>query len=254
MILVISPSKTMDFPAQHYPNHTLPEMVEQSRRLIEGLKKLTPSQVGELMGISEKLAQLNWQRYQDFSLPFSPDNARQAIFAFKGDVYSGVAADTLNAKDIAFAQDHVRILSGLYGVLKPLDLIQPYRLEMGTKLRAGRAQNLYEFWDTLVTEAINRDLQHEKQPVLVNLASDEYFRVIRPETLNGPVLKISFKEKRKGKYKVIGIHAKRARGLMVNYVVSNHLEKIEDLQDFTSEGYVFNGALSSAAELVFCRG
>ena len=254
MILVISPSKTLDFKGQQYPNHTLPEMLKKSRQLIEGLKKLTPAQVGELMGISEKLAQLNWQRYQDFSVPFSPDNGRQALFAFKGDVYSGLAAGTFNAEDIAFAQDHVRILSGLYGVLRPLDLIQAYRLEMGTKFGAGRSKNLYEFWDTLVTASINRDLQHEKQPVLVNLASDEYFRAIRPETLTGQVLKVSFKENKNGTYKVIGIHAKRARGLMVNYVVRNHLGKAEDLQGFASEGYTFNSGLSTAAELVFCRG
>jgi cytoplasmic iron level regulating protein YaaA (DUF328/UPF0246 family) len=253
MILVISPSKTLDFTGPEYPDHTLPEMLEKSRRLSDGLKKLTPGQVGELMGISEKLAQLNWQRYQDFTVPFSPANARQALFAFKGDVYSGLAAETFSEDNLAFAQDHVRILSGLYGVLRPLDLIQPYRLEMGTKFAAGRSKNLYAFWDTLVTEAISRDLQHQKDSVLVNLASDEYFKVIRPEALNGPVLKVSFKENRNGIYKVIGIHAKRARGLMVNYVVVNHLEKTSDLRDFTTEGYTFNAGLSTAAELVFCR-
>ncbi len=254
MILVISPSKTLDFQGQQYPNHTQPEMLKKSQRLIEGLKKLNPGQVRKLMGLSEKLAQLNWQRYQDFSVPFSPTNARQALFAFKGDVYSGLAAETFNAEDLDFAQDHVRILSGLYGVLRPLDLIQPYRLEMGTKIGAGRSKNLYEFWDTLVTEAISRDLQHEKQPVLVNLASEEYFKVIRPEALNGPVLKITFKENRNGTYRVIGIHSKRARGLMVNYVVANHLEKTDDLRNFSSEDYTFNADLSTDAELVFCRG
>jgi cytoplasmic iron level regulating protein YaaA (DUF328/UPF0246 family) len=253
MILLISPSKTLDFKGQAYPNHTLPEMLDKSQLLIDRLKKLSAAQVGKLMGISEKLAQLNWQRFQDFSTPFSPDNARQALFAFKGDVYSGLAAETFNAEALAFAQDHVRILSGLYGVLRPLDLIQPYRLEMGTRFGAGRAKNLYAFWDTLVTEAINRDLQPEKHPLLVNLASTEYFKVIQPKVLIGPILKISFKEKKNGAYKVIGIHAKRARGLMVNYVVSNGLEKKGDLQDFNSEGYAFNAALSSDAELVFCR-
>jgi cytoplasmic iron level regulating protein YaaA (DUF328/UPF0246 family) len=254
MILVISPSKTLDFTGQQYPDHTLPEMLKQSRQLIEGLQKLNPGQVGALMGISEKLARLNWQRYQDFSVPFSLDNARQALFAFKGDVYTGLAAETFTADALAFAQEHVRILSGLYGVLRPLDLIQPYRLEMGTKFRAGRSKNLYEFWNTLVTEAINRDLQHERQPLLVNLASDEYFKVIQPGALNWPLLKLSFKENRNGTYRVIGIHAKRARGLMVNYVVSNHLKKMADLRGFASEGYTFNPGLSTDAELVFCRG
>jgi len=253
MILVISPSKTLDFKGQPYPGHTLPEMLNKSRLLIDRLQKLSAFQVGRLMGISEKLAQLNWQRYQDFSLPFTPDNARQALFAFKGDVYSGLAAETFNNDDVAFAQDHVRILSGLYGVLRPLDLIQPYRLEMGTKFGAGRAKNLYEFWDALVTEAINRDMQHEKQALLVNLASDEYFRVIQPGVLTAPILKISFKENKNGAYRVIGIHAKRARGLMVNYAVQNRIDKKDGLENFASEGYAFNPGLSSDAELVFCR-
>lgn len=254
MILLISPSKTLDFTGPQYPDHTMPEMLEQSRQLLAGLQKLTPGRLAKLMGISAKLAQLNWQRYQDFSMPFTPDNARQALLAFKGDVYTGLAAETFTAEDLAFAQKHVRILSGLYGVLRPLDLIQPYRLEMGTKFAAGRAGNLYEFWGTRLTETVNRDLQHQKQPILVNLASDEYFKVIQPAALRGPVLKISFKENRNNTYKVIGIHAKRARGLMVNYAVSNRVAKTADLRGFASEGYVFNAGLSTAAELVFCRG
>ena len=254
MILIISPSKTLDFQGQQYPNYTLPAMLETSLTLIAGLHKLKPVQIGELMGISEKLAQLNWQRYQDFTVPFDLDNSRQALLAFKGDVYSGLAAETFNHDDLAFAQDHVRILSGLYGILRPLDLIQPYRLEMSTKFGADGSKNLYEFWNSLVTETINRDLQHERQPLLVNLASAEYFKVIQPKVLNGPILNISFKENKNGIYKVIGIHAKRARGLMVNYVVTNRLEKKSDLQKFAREGYKFNAGLSTDAELVFCRG
>lgn len=254
MILVISPAKTFDFKGEPYPEHTMPEMLDMSRLLIDRLQKLSPGQIGKLMGVSEKLAQLNWQRFRDFSLPFRPDNARQALFAFKGDVYAGLAAETFKADDVAFAQDHVRILSGLYGILRPLDLMQPYRLEMGTRFGAGRSKNLYEFWDSRVTEVLNRELQHEKQPLLVNLASDEYFRVVRPGILSAPVLKISFKENKAGAYRVIGIHAKRARGLMVNYAVTNRLEKKQDLQGFTSEGYAYNAGLSSDAELVFCRG
>ena len=253
MILVISPSKTLDFKGQQYPNHTLPEMLEQSQILIDRLKKLTPGQVGKLMGISKKLAQLNWQRFQDFHTPFALDNARQALLAFKGDVYSGLAADTFNEDDLIYAQDHVLILSGLYGVLRPLDLIQPYRLEMGTKFAAGRANNLYEFWDNRVTEAINKYLQYAKQPLLVNLASDEYSKVIQAKILAGKILKISFKENKKGVYKVIGIHAKRARGLMVNYAVKNRIDNTEKLKHFDSEGYVFSKALSSKEELVFSR-
>ena len=172
----------------------------------------------------------------------------------RGDVYSGLAAETFNNDDLAYAQNHVRILSGLFGVLRPLDLIQPYRLEMGTKFGEGGSNNLYEFWDTLVTETINRDLLHEKQPLLVNLASVEYFKAIQPKILNGPILKVSFKENKSGVYKVIGIHAKRARGLMVNYVVTNRLEKRDDLLRFDREGYAFNAGLSTETELVFCRG
>ena len=254
MILVISPAKTLDITGPPYPDHTLPEMLDQSLLLLDKLKKLTPGQVGELMKISEKLARLNWQRYQDFALPFSLDNARQSLLAFKGAVYGGLAAETFRKDDLDFAQDHVRILSGLYGVLRPLDLIQPYRLEMGTKFGAGRARNLYEFWETRVTEALNRGLRHDKLPLLVNLASDEYFKVIQPKILKGPILKISFKENRNGSYKVVGIHAKRARGLMVNYMVTNRLAEKDDLQGFDCEGYAFNSGLSNDNELVFCRG
>jgi cytoplasmic iron level regulating protein YaaA (DUF328/UPF0246 family) len=254
MIFIISPSKTLDFKGQQYPNHTLPEMLEQSQLLADRLKKLNPGQVGKLMGISEKLAQLNWQRFQDFHTPFDLDNARQALLAFKGDVYSGLAADTFNGDDLIYAQDHVLILSGLYGVIRPLDLIQPYRLEMGTKLATERAKNLYEFWDTRVTETINRYLQLEKQPMLVNLASDEYFKIIQPKILVGKILKISFKENKKGVYRVIGIHAKRARGLMVNYAVKNRIGNPEDLKNFNIEGYEFNPSLSTDDEFVYCRG
>jgi hypothetical protein len=254
VILVISPSKTLDFKGQQYAKHTLPEMLGQSQLLVDCLKKLTPDQIAALMEISDKLTQLNWQRYQDFSTPFCLDNARQAILAFKGDVYSGLAAETFNADDLAFAQDHVRILSGLYGVLRPLDLIQPYRLEMGTKLDTERGKNLYEFWDARVTEAFNNDLQREKKPLLVNLASAEYFKVIQPKILTGALLNISFKENKNGTYKVIGIHAKRARGLMVNYTVSNRLREKDDLKNFDCEGYGFQAGLSTDDEFVFCRG
>lgn len=253
MILVISPSKTLDFTGQKYPDHTLPLLLEQAGLLIEQLKKLTPAQVGALMGISDKLAKLNWQRYQAFTLPFTPENARQALLAFRGDVYAGLAADTFNHEDIAFAQDHVRILSGLYGVLRPLDLIQPYRLEMGTRYGVGRAKNLYEFWGRLVAESINRDFQDEPHPLLINLASEEYFKVVQPDILKAPVLKVSFKEKTKDSYRVIGIHAKRARGLMVNYAVANRIEKKADLRNFDREGYAFNPGLSTDNELVFSR-
>jgi cytoplasmic iron level regulating protein YaaA (DUF328/UPF0246 family) len=253
MILVISPSKTMTFEGPQYPDFTLPALLDQSRQLVEVLKKLSPPQIGKLMHVSDKLAQLNWQRYQDFTIPFNPGNARQALLAFKGDVYSGLGAKTFSDTDLTFAQDHVRILSGLYGILKPLDLMQAYRLEMGTKFSTGHSKNLYEFWNSQVTETLNDDLKAHKHPVLVNLASDEYFKVIHSKILQAPILKISFKENKSGTYKVIAIHAKRARGLMVNFIVKNRIDNTEDIKRFDNQGYAFNKALSSDKELVFCR-
>jgi len=253
MILVISPSKTMTFEGKKHPDFSQPVLLDQGRKLVEGLKKLPPLQVGKLMNVSDKLAQLNWQRYQEFITPFNLDNAKQALLAFKGDVYSGLDAETFSDADLTFAQDHVRILSGLYGMLKPLDLMQAYRLEMGTKFSIGHCKNLYEFWKSRVTETLIDDLKIQEHPVLVNLASDEYFKVIHPKILRAPILKISFKENKSGTYKVIAIHAKRARGLMVNYVVKNRLDNTEDFKSFNSKGYVFNKALSSNQELVFCR-
>ena len=253
MILLISPSKTMTFEGKKYPDYSQPALLDQSRQLVETLKKLSPGKIAKLMGISDKLAQLNWQRYQEFTTPFNPDNARQALLAFKGDVYSGLGAETFSDTDLTFAQDHVRILSGLYGILKPLDLMQAYRLEMGTKFSTSHRKNLYEFWNSRVTEKLNDDLKVQKNPLLVNLASDEYFKVIHPKILQAPILKISFKENKSGTYKVIAIHAKRARGLMANFLVNNRLDNAKDLKSFDSEGYEFNKGLSSNEELVFCR-
>ena len=253
MILVISPSKTMAFQDRQYPDYSQPVLLDQSRKLVEELKKLSPRQVGKLMMVSDKLAQLNWQRYQDFTTPFALDNSKQALLAFKGDVYSGLAAETFSHADLTFAQGHIRILSGLYGILKPLDLMQAYRLEMGTKFSIGPSKNLYEFWNSRVPETLNNDMKNQKHPVLVNLASDEYFKVVHSKILQAPILKISFKENKNGTYRVIAIHAKRARGLMVNYVVKNRLDNTEDLKSFNNKGYVFNKALSSNQEMVFCR-
>jgi len=234
MILVISPSKTLSFEGPQHPDFTLPVLLKKSQELLKELKKLNPEQIGKLMGISDKLAQLNWQRYQDFKTPFKLNNARQALLAFKGDVYSGLEAETFSGADLSFAQNHVRILSGLYGVLKPLDLMQAYRLEMGTKFSIGSSKNLYEFWNNQVTETLNDDLKAHKHPVLLNLASDEYFKVIKPKILQAPILKITFKENKSGTYKVIAIHAKRDRGLMVNYIVKKRIENTEKIKNFNS--------------------
>ena len=253
MILIISPSKTQDSRCPPYPHFTVPFMLEQSQKLIDELKEFNPQQIAELMGVSDKLAQQNWKRFQDFTVPFDLKNAKQALLTFKGDVFSPIDVEAYTDEDFSFAQDHVRILSGLYGILRPLDLIQPYRLEMGIKSGFANAKNLYEFWSTRVTAALQKDLARLSQAVLVNLASDEYFKVIQPHGISAPILKISFKENKGGTYKVVAIHAKRARGLMIHFAVINRLENVQDLKTFDLEGYQFNGRLSADREWVFCR-
>jgi len=254
MIIVISPSKTLDFSENKYQTHTHPRQLTQSQQLIDTAKKLSPEELSALMKISDKLSQLNWQRYRDFKQPFSLSNAKQALLAFKGDVYAGIDSDHYNEDDFAFAQQHLRILSGLYGALRPLDLIQPYRLEMGTRLQNPQGKNLYEFWDQQVTALLNQDLNADSNPLLINLASNEYFKVIKPKLLNAKILTLAFKENKSGTYKIIGIHAKRARGLMSNFIIKNRLTNAEQIKDFNLENYVFNKPLSSDKEWVFSRG
>ncbi len=254
MLLVISPSKTQNFDCRPHGPHTMPVLLEETRHLVDQLKPMNVRQIAALMKINDRLAKLNWQRYQDFKLPFDLQNARQALLAFRGDVYNQIATNTYHEADFTFAQQHLRIISGLYGILKPLDLIQPYRLEMGTRLPTDRGNTLYDFWGPRVTEALNRDFGKTPEAVLVNLASQEYAKVLRPDTLIARILNITFKEKKKGTYEVIGIHAKRARGLMTNFVIQNRLTIPEDLQAFDHVGYRFNRRLSGAAEWVFCRG
>ncbi len=205
------------------------------------------------MGISMKLADLNAGRWRAFSTPFTPDNARAALLAFRGDVYKGLDADSLDADALAFAQDHLRILSGLYGVLRPQDLIQPYRLEMGTKLATARGENLYTFWGDAITETLNRALAAQGDDVLVNLASKEYFSAVRPEKLAGRVVTPVFKERKGNTYKIVGLFAKRARGLMSRYIIDERLDDIEALKGFDAEGYAFEPSLSAADTWVFAR-
>jgi len=254
MIIVISPSKTLDFSSNQFQTHTLPRQLEQSQALINTVKKLSPEELSNLMKISDKLSQLNWQRYKDFKTPFSLNNAKQALLAFKGDVYGGIDSDNYSDDDFSFAQQHLRILSGLYGALRPLDLIQAYRLEMGTRLQNPQGKNLYEFWDKQVTELLNQDFDGRETPVLINLASTEYFKVIKPKLLNARILTLAFKENKSGTYKTIGIHAKRARGLMTNFIIKNRLTEIEQVKGFDLEQYTFNEVLSSEKEWVFSRG
>jgi len=207
------------------------------------------------MGLSDKLAGLNAARYGEWSLPFTSDNARQAVLAFKGDVYAGMDAYAFKKSDFNFAQKQLRILSGLYGLLRPLDLVQPYRLEMGTKLANPVGKNLYEFWGGGITDALNADLsqQKTKQPILLNLASNEYFKSVNKKSLNATIITPVFKDEKAGKYKVVGIFAKRARGSMVNYIVKNRIKNVEDIKGFDIDGYEFNRAMSSTQEWVFAR-
>ena len=254
MIIVISPSKTLDFSSNAFNTHTLPRQLEQSQGLINTAKQLSTEELSSLMKISEKLSQLNWQRYRDFNLPFSLSNAKQALLAFKGDVYGGIDSDNYTKEDFDFAQQHLRILSGLYGALRPLDLIQAYRLEMGTRLQNKHGKNLYEFWDNQVTELLSDDFSDSQNPTLINLASTEYFKVIKPKLLNARILTLAFKENKSGSYKTIGIHAKRARGLMTNYIIKNRITEPEQVKTFDLDNYIFNTSLSSEKEWVFSRG
>ena len=254
MLILISPAKTLDFKKEEVPKeHSLPPFLDESSKLIERLRQFTPNDITSLMKVSEKLAHLNYERFQDWHIPFTRENAKAAIMAFTGDVYEGLNAREFNDDQFTYAQKHLRILSGLYGILKPLDLIQPYRLEMGTPLHTSRGNNLYQFWDNAITDAINESIKNEKEPVILNLASQEYFKSINEKELKARVITPVFKELRGDKYKIISFSAKRARGLMVNYIIKNKFHKAEAIKAFDLEGYSFNEALSSHDEFVFTR-
>ena len=254
MLIVISPAKTLDFETPpKVPTFTIPDFLDDSAELIDELRSYEPYRLGDLMGISPKLADLNSNRYHNWSLPFTAGNAKQSVLAFKGDVYAGLDADSLDPEDLQFAQQHLRILSGLYGVLKPLDLMQPYRLEMGTKLKNRRGKDLYDFWDDRINQSLNDELAGQDSPVLVNLASNEYFKSVQPERLNARIVTPTFKEERNGEYKFISFTAKKARGLMSRYIIRNRLAEPDDLRGFDLEGYRYNDALSDADTPVFTR-
>ena len=254
MLIVISPAKTLDFETPpKVPTFTIPDFLDDSAELIDELRSYEPYRLGDLMGISPKLADLNSNRYHNWSLPFTADNAKQSVLAFKGDVYAGLDADNLDVDDLQFAQAHLRILSGLYGVLKPLDLMQPYRLEMGTKLKNRRGKDLYDFWDDRINKILNDELAGQDSPVLVNLASNEYFKSVQAESLNARIVTPTFKEERNGEYKFISFTAKKARGLMSRYIIRNRLAEPDDLRGFDLEGYRYNDALSDTDSPVFTR-
>ncbi|MDG1772153.1 MAG: peroxide stress protein YaaA [Oceanicoccus sp.] len=254
MLMVISPAKTLDFetPAKTKVS-TQPDFLDQSQLLIDQLRELSPSDISGLMSISDKLGNLNFDRFLNWHTPFDVDNAKQAVLAFKGDVYTGLDAESFNGKDFKFAQKHLRILSGLYGLLRPLDYIQPYRLEMGTKFANEGGDNLYQFWGEQITDAMNAQLKKSNSEVLLNLASNEYFKSIQQKNINADIITPVFKDLKNGKYKIISFYAKKARGLMSAYVIKNQLTDVEDIKQFDTDGYRYNAAMSSAREWVFTR-
>ena len=254
MLITLSPSKGQDFDSPlAFSKHSKPVQLADSEVLIKELRKVNSKQLQNLMSVSEKIADLNVDRYRTFSVPFNRSNARQAIFAFKGDVYGGIEVENFDAEDLAYAQDHVRILSGLYGCLRPLDLIQPYRLEMKTKLGNPRGDNLYQFWGESITNNLNKALKKQQEPVIVNLASNEYFKAVKPASLDGELLNINFKETKNGKTRIIATFAKRARGMMTDFIVRNRIESPAGLKKFRREGYRFSRELSDDKQWTFER-
>ncbi|RPD98174.1 peroxide stress protein YaaA [Aureibaculum marinum] len=252
MKIIISPAKSLDFESEVSTNkYSQPIFLEQAEKLNSVLKKKSAKQLSKLMNISESLGQLNFERNQQWSLPFTPENSKQAIFAFTGAVFQGIAIKTLPEDKLDQLQDKLRIISGQYGLLKPLDLMQPYRLEMGTKLKVGKKDNLYKFWDTSITTALNNELK-EGEPV-INLASNEYFKAIKPKELKSDIITPVFKDLKNGEYKTIMTYAKLARGYMVRYIIDNDVDTIEGLRGFDVEGYAYDANLSSEKQLVFTR-
>ncbi|MWN31048.1 peroxide stress protein YaaA [Gilliamella sp. Pra-s65] len=254
MLTVISPAKTLDYQSPlTTKQNTLPQFMHQSENLIEDCKKLSSKDLATLMSISPKLAELNYERFQTWHRDFNLENARQAILAFKGDVYEGLHVEDFTHKELEFAQNHLRILSGLYGILRPLDLIQPYRLEMGIRLKNGNNSNLYQFWGDQLTNHLNGELTKSKNRTLINLASNEYFKVIKTKQLNANIIQPIFLDQSKNTYKVISFYAKKARGLMSRYIIKNSIENSDDIKSFNLEGYQFDSKRSTDLEWYFIR-
>ena len=252
MIIVISPAKNLN---ENYNltcsfSTTKPKLLNESKKLIKTLKEFSPKKLSSLMNVSDKIANLNYERYKSWKTPFTNKNSYPAVLLFKGDVYKGLEAETFNKSQFLFAQKHLRILSGLYGLLKPLDLIQPYRLEMGTSLKVGAKNNLYEFWEDKITNQINEDTPSK---YLINLASVEYFKSIDRKSLNLDVINISFKEKKNGDLKTIGLFSKKARGLMSKFIIQNKIKNPVDLKNFNDDGYKFNTKYSDDNNFLFVR-
>ncbi|EIJ67389.1 peroxide stress protein YaaA [Pasteurella bettyae] len=254
MLAIISPAKTLDYEsAVPKFEFTQPHLTQYSQQLIDICRKLSPAQIASLMSISDKLAGLNMARFAEWQIDHNEQNARAAIYAFKGDVYTGLEVETLTNDDVLFAQKHLRMLSGLYGLLKSLDLMQAYRLEMGTKLVNTKGKDLYSFWGNIITESVQTALDEQGDNILVNLASDEYYKSVKAESLKAQIIKPIFLDNKAGKYKVISFYAKKARGLMCRYMIQNRLTQVEQLKEFDLAGYWFDEKASSTSEFVFKR-
>ncbi len=254
MLTVISPAKTLDYETPPTTRRsTQPQFLERSAELVDDARKLSPDDIRKLMGVSQNIAELNHERFMNWGTPFTLKNAKQSILAFKGDVYTGLEAETLDAQGLQFAQDHLRILSGLYGLLRPLDLMQPYRLEMGLKFGNSGGDNLYQFWGGDLTDKLNKQLGKSGSRVLVNLASNEYFKALQKRDIDARIVTPVFKDLKGGKYRVISFFAKKARGQMARYIIDNALNEPEGMKKFRVDGYRFNKAESSENEYVFTR-
>ena len=254
MLIVISPAKKLDYASSvNAPLTTQPELLDHAQELLHGLKALAPQDVSSLMSLSDKLGALNFERFQEWQTPFTDDNARPAVLAFKGDVYQGLDAESMSDEDLRWAQDHLRILSGLYGLLRPLDLMQAYRLEMGTKFANPRGADLYQFWGDIITDELNKAELKTESSVMVNLASNEYFKSVHKKDISARIITPVFMDKKNDKYKIISFYAKKARGLMSSYIIRNRITEVEQIKNFDSDGYSYNAALSEADQWVFVR-
>ena len=254
MLTVLSPAKTLDYEtAPITQSATLPRFMDQSALLVEDARGLDPDAIRALMGVSEQIAHLNHERFMNWQSESNSDNAKQAVLAFKGDVYTGLQAETLSEDDLDFAQTRLRIFSGLYGLLRQLDLMQPYRLEMGLKFANQRGKNLYEFWGEQLTDTLNADLVSAKTDVLINLSSNEYFKAVKPKLLNADIITPQFKDLKNGQYKMISFFAKKARGVMARYIIDNRITEPEALKSFSEAGYYYSDAQSQGDQWVFLR-
>ncbi len=254
MITIISPAKTLDMESQVTSKlSSFPDQLEKSQLLVNKLQKMKPTKLAELMGISPKLAQLNFDRYQQWHAPYNIEESKQAIFAFRGEVFTGIDIDSFSDADLEYTNEHLRILSGLYALLRPMDLIMAYRLEMGTKLKIGRKKNLYEFWGDRITNALNQTLAQSNEDVLLNLASQEYFKSINTKKLEAKIITAEFKDLQNGAYKVVSFFAKKARGLMAQFIMKNRISIAEEIKHFDKDGYFYNDHLSNEEKFVFTR-